>query len=56
MKKPLNVLPFLQRHFAEIQVSMLRSIDDVDVDVDGDVDVYAFCFMAQPRINYVPKC
>lgn len=32
---------------------------DVDVDVDVHVvgyDVYAFCFMAQPRINYVPKC
>lgn len=28
----------------------------VDVYGCGDVDVYAFCFMAWPRINYVPKC
>ncbi|TDG44079.1 hypothetical protein AWZ03_009504 [Drosophila navojoa] len=34
MKKPLNVLPFLQRHFLEIQVSMPSSTVDVDVDVD----------------------
>jgi len=28
----------------------------VDVAVNVVVVVYAFCFMARPRINYVPKC
>lgn len=41
---------------------MLRSQVAIELHVDlgvrvvVDVDVYAFCFMAWPRINYVPKC